>query len=175
MDLSARQRKELCEQVEATRTLDRFFAAVEQPQQGSNEQQEGGAGEQAYEPVALAGPLRSGDGQEQAELEAAILASLVQEEAAQSEGNEQAGMEAADGEQSEGNEPAEMEAADGEQVSEPEREASRQHLVWEVIEQYRKWKRAKRSAKGKPRGCRRGRDAEVRGPSWTTSFCRLIG
>ena len=52
--------------------------------------------------MALAGPLRSGDGQEQAELEAAILASLVQEEAAQSEGNEQAGMEAADGEQSEG-------------------------------------------------------------------------
>jgi len=58
--------------VEASRTLDHYFAAVEEQPQGSSEQQEDDSGRQASEPVVPAS-VRI-DKQEQAELEAEMEA-----------------------------------------------------------------------------------------------------
>ena len=74
LGLSARQRRELSEQVETTlmtRALDQHFAKV--PQEASSEQQEVDSGKQASEPEASAAELRS-DSREQAQLEAALAA-----------------------------------------------------------------------------------------------------
>ena len=64
LDLSARQRKELREHLEATRKLDHFFTAVEQPQQGSSEQQEGEP--EGPVQVPAAGPQHDGEQQQDA-------------------------------------------------------------------------------------------------------------
>ena len=78
LGLSARQRRELSEQVETTqmtRRLDQHFAKVQQ-EASSEQQKEVDSGNQASEPEAPAAEPRS-DSREQAQLEAALAASLA--------------------------------------------------------------------------------------------------
>ena len=105
--------------MEASRTLDHYFAAVEEQPQGSSEQQEDDSGRQASEPVVPAS-VRI-DKQEQAELEAALAASLLEQEAAvHSCGNEQIEPHSDSREQAEME--AEIEAEEAEREAEMDTE-----------------------------------------------------
>ena len=121
LGLSARQRRELSEQVETTqmtRRLDQHFAKVQQ-EASSEQQKEVDSGKQASEPEAPAAEPRS-DSREQAQLEAALAASLAaslsggnqlaEPHAASLDSQEQAELEAALAASLESQEQAELEA-----------------------------------------------------------------